>query len=252
MSIDWITVAAQIVNFLVLVWLLKRFLYRPILDGIDAREAAITARMAQAATIRETAEAAEAHHSAEIARLKAGRDGVLEEAREAADAERDALLAEARTRLDAERTTRAAEREGEARRYTERLHRTGAAALVSLTRKALDDLSGETLEERIVDRAIARLPGMAIELRDAAGDAAQAVVTTRAPLPDDLRGRIDARLTEAMPDATVRYATDPAQSPGLSLRLGGAQLGWTVDDYIDGLDRILDGLAPRKDRSDAA
>ena len=36
MSIDWITVAAQIVNFLVLVWLLKRFLYRPILNGIDA------------------------------------------------------------------------------------------------------------------------------------------------------------------------------------------------------------------------
>ena len=36
MSIDWITVAAQLINFLVLVWLLKRFLYRPILNGIDA------------------------------------------------------------------------------------------------------------------------------------------------------------------------------------------------------------------------
>ena len=45
MSIDWITVAAQVANFLVLVWLLKRFLYRPILDGIDAREAEIAGRM---------------------------------------------------------------------------------------------------------------------------------------------------------------------------------------------------------------
>ncbi|HAB91660.1 MAG TPA: F0F1 ATP synthase subunit B, partial [Pseudomonas sp.] len=46
MSIDWITVLAQIANFLVLLWLLKRFLYRPILDGIDAREAEIARRMA--------------------------------------------------------------------------------------------------------------------------------------------------------------------------------------------------------------
>ena len=45
MSVDWITVIAQIVNFLVLIWLLKKFLYRPILDGIDAREAEITERM---------------------------------------------------------------------------------------------------------------------------------------------------------------------------------------------------------------
>ena len=38
MLIDWFTVGAQVVNFLILVWLLKRFLYRPILDAIDARE----------------------------------------------------------------------------------------------------------------------------------------------------------------------------------------------------------------------
>ena len=47
MTIDWITVAAQIANFLVLVWLLRRFLYRPILDGIDAREAEIAKLVAQ-------------------------------------------------------------------------------------------------------------------------------------------------------------------------------------------------------------
>jgi F-type H+-transporting ATPase subunit b len=37
MLIDWFTVGAQVLNFLILVWLLKRFLYGPILDAIDAR-----------------------------------------------------------------------------------------------------------------------------------------------------------------------------------------------------------------------
>ena len=48
MLIDWFTVAAQIVNFLILVWLLKHFLYKPILDAIDAREKRIAAELADA------------------------------------------------------------------------------------------------------------------------------------------------------------------------------------------------------------
>ncbi len=48
MLIDWFTVAAQVINFLVLVWLLKRFLYQPIIDAIDAREKRIAAELADA------------------------------------------------------------------------------------------------------------------------------------------------------------------------------------------------------------
>ena len=48
MLIDWFTVVAQTVNFLVLVWLLKRFFYRPILNAIDAREQRIAAALAEA------------------------------------------------------------------------------------------------------------------------------------------------------------------------------------------------------------
>ena len=48
MLIDWFTVGAQVLNFLVLVWLLKRFLYKPVLDAIDAREKGIASRLAEA------------------------------------------------------------------------------------------------------------------------------------------------------------------------------------------------------------
>ena len=48
MLIDWFTVAAQVVNFLILVWLLKRFLYKPILRALDAREQQIALTLADA------------------------------------------------------------------------------------------------------------------------------------------------------------------------------------------------------------
>jgi F-type H+-transporting ATPase subunit b len=56
MLIDWFTVGAQIVNFLILVWLLKHFLYKPILDAIDAREKRIAAELADADTKKAEAE----------------------------------------------------------------------------------------------------------------------------------------------------------------------------------------------------
>lgn len=252
MSIDWVTVVAQLLNFLVLVWLLKRFLYRPILDGIDAREAAIATRMSEATRIRETAEAAEADHRAEIARLKAGRESALAAVREEAEAERAALLSGARERIARELEAREADRIEEARRYSENLHQKGAQALVALLRKALDDLAGETLEEQIVARTLTRLPDMAADLREATGDSSEAVVTTQRPLPDELCARIRDTITHAVPGSRVSFETDAALSPGLSLRMGGAQLEWTVEAYVDGLADMLDDASPRRKQFNAA
>ena len=48
MLIDWFTVGAQVLNFLILIWLLKRFLYKPILHAIDEREERIATELANA------------------------------------------------------------------------------------------------------------------------------------------------------------------------------------------------------------
>lgn len=239
MSIDWITVGAQIANFLVLVWLLKRFLYRPILDGIDAREAEIAARMGEAAAIRVRAEAKETDYKAQITDLSANRAEMLEKARRNAEAERDALLAQARHTLQQEQSEREVHRAEEARQYTADLHLNGANALVSLTRKALADLADETLEQRIALHAATHLKGLTAELRIAAGDNRDAVAMTRDPLPDDVQKRLRADLDTVLPGFAIRFDTDATLSPGLTLRLGGAQVGWTTDSYLNGLQAQL-------------
>ena len=53
MLIDWFTVGAQVVNFVILVWLMKHFLYKPILSAIDAREKRIASELAAANTKRD-------------------------------------------------------------------------------------------------------------------------------------------------------------------------------------------------------
>jgi F-type H+-transporting ATPase subunit b len=255
MSIDWMTVAAQIANFLVLVWLLKRFLYRPILDGIDAREAEIAARMGEAATIRTAAEAAEAAHKAEIAALGASRADLLNEARASAEADRSALLAEAREAIAAEQADRSAARAEEARAFTADLHRKGAEALVALARKALSDLADETLEQRIATHLAPKIATVAYNLRDATESGREAVALTRTPLPHATEVKLGKDLAATLNGIPLRFDTDPQLAPGLTLRVGGAEVAWTVESYLDGLEALLtkgvNGSA-RREQTDAA
>src|ERR1700685_4022377 len=96
MPIDWFTVIAQLINFLILVYLLKRFLYKPILHAIDEREKGIAAQLAEAEAKKAEAqrERDDFQHKNEL--FDQERAALLQQAREAAGAERQRLLDEAR------------------------------------------------------------------------------------------------------------------------------------------------------------
>jgi len=239
MSIDWITVAAQIANFLVLVWLLKRFLYRPILDGIDAREAEITNRMQEAVEAKDQAAAIEAEYREKKRALHVAQSEMSETIRKTAEEKRDALLAEAHQRMEQEHVSLQAHLDEEARQYATKMHHAGAGALLSLTRKALIDLADETLEERMARHLVQQIKPMAAELQHAAGEAIVAVMTSHEPLPKSAQVGFATELKAVFPDISVEFDTDADQAPGLVLRMGGAQLAWTVDSYIDELESLI-------------
>ena len=239
MSIDWITVAAQIANFLVLVWLLKRFLYRPILDGIDAREAEITARMREAETVKEAAKAREEAYEEKLRALNVAQADMMETVRRKAEEQRDTLLADARAAMAQEQAGWQAQLAAEADKYAARLQGIGADALLSLTRKALTDLADDTFEERVARHLIARIEPVTADLRTAAGQATEAVISSRAPLGSDVRETLRSAIVAAFPGVTVEFETDADQSPGLVMRMGGAQLAWTVESDVDGLDASI-------------
>ena len=94
--IDWFTVAAQIVNFVVLVALMKRFLYGPLVRAIDAREQRIESQMAQADEKNKAAEQKTQQVQKEIAEMDSGRAQMIAEARSEAERQRNELIQKAR------------------------------------------------------------------------------------------------------------------------------------------------------------
>lgn len=239
MSIDWITVLAQIANFLLLVWLLKRFLYRPILDGIDAREAEIARQMAEAGKAQAKAQAAEAQFREKQAQLLADQNATVEQALKLSQDERDILLREARTRLEQEQQDWRKHLDTERARFTAQLQRAGERTVLEMTRKALHDLADESLEEAIVRHVSERLQPIANELVQAVGDGNEALATTRDPLSEVAQTLLREKVTQLLPEVVLRFEIDAEQAPGLILRVGGAQVAWTVDSYTDELAVML-------------
>ena len=100
MLIDWFTVIAQVVNFLILVWLLKHFLYRPILDAIDTREKRIAKELADADAKKAEAQKERDAFQRRNEAFDQQRAALLSKATDEAKAERQRLLDEARQAAD--------------------------------------------------------------------------------------------------------------------------------------------------------
>lgn len=233
MSIDWITVAAQIANFLVLIWLLKRFLYRPILDGIDAREAEISHRMQEAVTAKQASENEQASYREKVAALNLAQSEMTETIRKSAESQRDALVATAREGLEQQRMDWQAQLDQDTRHYFDRLNDASANALLSLTRKALTDLADESLEEQIARRLAAQIKPIIAKMDR---KATEAVVTSQTPLSPSAQKPIAAAFKAHLPKATLRFETVETQAAGIIIRIGGSEISWTVDSYVAGLE----------------
>ena len=90
MLIDWFTVCAQAINFLILVWLLKRYLYKPVLAAIDARERKVAARIVDAETQEKKTQAASDDIRKRNEAFDQEREGLMRKATDEGAAERQA------------------------------------------------------------------------------------------------------------------------------------------------------------------
>lgn len=246
MQIDWWTLGLQAVNFAVLVWLLRRFLYAPIRQVIEDRRAQAGAALAAAEEARKAAEAERAGLAADRADVAAERVGILNAARDAAAEERKAMLARAKDEADALiRTGR--EVLAEDRRVAIEGAQTELADLAeTLARSILE----EAQEGGLLDHVAAQLTALPAEerrrlLADLKAPKAEIQVVTAEPLaaPDEAAWRD--RLEAEFNGARLGFDTDPAILGGAELHFphSSLKLSWAAKlanarEAIEGDERI--------------
>lgn len=235
MHIDWWTLALQAINVLILIWLLARFCYRPVMKAITDRQSAAATLLGDAAAAKQAAVEQQVALDARNKAFAAEADKQRTALHVSLDAERAELLAKARTEAEAE---------------TKRI---AAAAAADRARMAAElEVKAGELAGRMAAKLLGRLPpaattdaffaALAERLRDLPEDERQVLaaepvtIVTPAALDAGVQADYAHRLAALLPNAPApRFAADPALIAGFELRAAHVVVrnSWRAD--LDGL-----------------
>ncbi len=243
MLIDWFTVGAQALNFVVLVWLMKRFLYKPVQDAIAEREKRIAGELADADRKK-----AEAVSDRDDLRRKSDafdeeRAALLKKATDDANTERERLLDAAGRAADAATAKRQAALDADADRLGRGLRRRVQNEVFAIARKTLADLASASLDERLCEAFTMRLRAVDedAKTRLAAAFASQGeppIVRSAFELPAAQRAAVEKAVHETFPTkAALQFETAPELVGGIELGVGGLKIAWSIADHLTSLER---------------
>lgn len=248
MLIDWFTVIAQAINFLILVWLLKRYLYTPVLNALDAREKRISAALADADAKKTEAnrEREEFKHKNEA--FEQQRSALLSQVTQAAAAERQKLFDAARTDAESLRTKQMETLNNEFQSLNTEIAQRTRSEVFAITRKALADLAGVGLEERMVEVFVRRLRDLDAEekaklLSIVRSSNVAILVRSSFDLAQSQRALIEETCKATLAgNLEFRFEISPDLISGIELVMQGYKLAWNIVDYLGTLDKSVNEL----------
>lgn len=240
MELNFSTFLLEIVNFLALIWILKRFLYKPVLDVIAQRRAGIEERFTESQRLHDEAEKLKAEYENRLAdwghERQQARDKLMQELNE----ERTQQMTALQTALGAEQQKAQV---AEARHQADIRHKMEETALVHGARFAtrlLEQASGPDTESRLVELVIRELMHLPAEHITALRNNYKkipdaAVVVSAFPLADSQRQRLEQALTTiTRPGTPVRFEQDTELMAGLHITIGAWVLAANLRDELRG------------------
>jgi len=239
--IDWFTVGAQVLNFLILVWLLKRFLYKPVLDAIDGREQRIQLEIKAAAAKQLEAQAQLDDFKNRNRTFDEQRAAMAAEVVAQTSAQRDLLLGAARKEADGLRTQYANSIRSDRAQMERQIARLAGDEVFNVARRALADLASIDLEQCMAAEFVRRLRALDSEAKKLLAAAVThssgpALLRSGFELPARDRATIQNALNQTLAtEVRLRYDTVPDAICGIELRANGQSLAWSIADYLDAL-----------------
>jgi len=241
MHIDWFVFFSQIVNLLILMFLLKKFLFGRIVGAMDAREAKIAARFAEAERAQAEAETAAAACEQKLRDLEGRYEEMLNKARQDAETYRERLLEKAREEVDFLKNRWIEALRSERENFLQELRQLAGNQIYAITRRVLKDLADIDLEERIVDVLMARWAALdETEREKFLADSAEGrriSISSAYEMPAATQGRFRELIGRYLPaDVEVAYERSENVLSGCELRSDGHKLAWSMKDYLDSLE----------------
>ncbi len=260
MGIDWITFAAQLVNLAILVVLLYRFLFKPLLSAIDAREAHIAGEIKSAEDMAAEAEKRLEELNRKHREIDASRQNILDQAHRVSENMRLRLEREIQDDIMEKRRRLGEELEQERHAMEAELRDAVVSNFTRLARKAFRELADTAFEAQITEvlkRRFAALPEEE-KLRLMPKGEEIPSVTVRTSLELDFADQEELSVllngTLNLSQAPILFETDPKLLGGIEISVNGNVLAWNLEEYLrdftDNMNKTLNNMAMRLNREE--
>lgn len=243
MLIDWITVGAQIINFLILVYLLKRFLYGRVLQVMDERQKKLSAEFSVAKATQAEAEEERRTFKEKNAEFTEQREELLNQIRKEAEQEKQTLLKDVRREVEEQRTRWAGSLQQEKKEFISQLRDRTTREIIQISGKALQSLGNLSLEQAVAEVFIQRVKSVPEDVWESVRssiwtEGANNFLTVRRSFeqPAEQQEKIRTLLQHKIgSEISIQFEVLPESSWGMELRIGGNRIAWTLDDYLEEL-----------------
>jgi F-type H+-transporting ATPase subunit b len=243
--INWFTVFAQVLNFLILVALLRWFLYKPILKVMHKRQIQLEERWQEAERLQAEAQQALITYQQQQQEIQQQQAALLAEARVTADQEGQKLLAQMRQEIAAQRAAWQIDLQQEQDAFLRTLRQKVIHQTYAIARQALRDLANADLEYQMIQVFCDRLHHLEDSQRQAISLALSQtnsgiVVRSNFEMPADLRQQVIDELHSQFAIAhPLEFVTASNLFCGIEIKLAGQEIVWSLDTYLQTLEQRL-------------
>lgn len=246
MNIDWFTFIAQIVNFLILLALLRHFLYGPIQNIMNQREDEVRSRLEEARQKLVEAEEKGVRYQKKIDEFENQKETLLKTAHNEAEQKKSELIAEARKEVENMRNKWIESVKNEKESFYSELYQQTAEKIVDIVERIIRDLSNQDLEKVTIDKFLEKIrqaPALnhkkGIESSLSYGKGEISVVSNF-----QLSEAQKKRIVEALHDffateISVSFSTSKLLGFGIEVRMPGWKLGWNAISYLSDLEKSI-------------
>jgi len=250
--IDWFTIIAQIINFLILIYLLKRFLYGPILRAMKERENKIASRLEEAGKSQEDAAKELRTYQDKVEKWEAERESHLKKLKEEIERQRKDLLRKTREEVDLERIRWLESFQEEKEEVHRDFHRQLSTGVLEIARRTLADMADAELEVQAIRVFLRHLKELPEEQRQKLNQSLQQspdslVVESAFDIPDPFKKSMTRTLHELLHfQGKIKYSQNPKFLCGIGMSTGDFKLTWETNHYLDGLKEELTSAIARR------
>jgi F-type H+-transporting ATPase subunit b len=254
MQIDWFTLGAEIVNFLILVWLLQRFLYKPVIAAMSEREQKIANQLEEAAEKRQQADEEVEKYRAMQQELEQQRDKFLQEAREDAQERRHKLMDKAHQETDEMRRNWYLAIQQEKDAFLNEIQQRVGSSTIEIAQRVLTEMADSRLESRVVNVFVRRLHSQSEEIRHQISEMlgkGGLRIDSAFELSDEDRSKIEETL-QHLADNHLEpvYVVVSDMLCGVRLSTGEYEVSWDFADYTSALrDQFASAIEEEIDES---